>query len=455
MRLPLASRSLISQYQAIVMGHTAAITPFPWGDILVIAALIALNGVFAMSELAIVSARRPRLQAMARKGVTGANTALDLGAHPGKFLSTIQIGITLIAVGVGAFSGAAIAEPIAARLEQHGVSHSLSDTLGFAIVVTALTFVTLILGELVPKQLALRSPERIAAAMARPMLIMAQVTAPIVWALDHTSAFIFRLLGMNRESQHHVTAEELHLIFAEATKSGIIEENERAIISGVVRLADRPVREVMTPRTEVAWVDVNADTATLHTALRTMRYMRLLVVDGAIDNVVGVLVSHDVLTKMLDGGAVVIANLMRPAPIIPDQVDAMAALELLRKAEVPLALVHDEYGHFEGVVTPADLLAAMVGDHDGDLNDGDGPAITELEDGSFAIAGWAPADALAERLDLMLPDDRDYATVAGFVLAQLKRLPSVGESFNEQGFQFEVALMDGRKIEHVIARAIV
>jgi putative hemolysin len=434
------------------MGHTSAIDPFPWGYTLIIVALIVLNGVFAMSELAIVSARRPRLQAMARKGVKGARTALDLGNNPGKFLSTIQIGITLIAVGVGAFSGASIEHPVAMRLEAHGISHSLSDTLGFTIVVTVLTFVTLILGELVPKQLALRAPEPIAATMAKPMLVMARATAPLVWLLDHTSALIFRMLGMTRESEHHVTAEELHLIFAEASRSGVIEENERAIISGVVRLADRPVREVMTPRTEVAWIDLHADDATLHTAIRNMRYMRLLVVDGTIDNVVGVLVSHDVLTTLLVGGDVKIAELMRPAPIIPDQVDAMAALELLRKAAVPLALVHDEYGHFEGIVTPADLLAAMVGDHDGDPHDGDGPAVTELAEGVLAFAGWAPVDALAERLGLMLPDDRDYATVAGFVLAQLKRLPAVGDHFTEQGNRFEVTQLDGRKIEQVVAR---
>ncbi len=437
------------------MGTSSAIAAFPWGDLVIIAALIVLNGVFAMSELAIVSSRRPRLQALARRGMKGAKTALELGSNPGKFLSTIQIGITLIAVGVGAFSGSSIEHPISARLEAHGLSHGLAGTIGFAIVVTLLTFVTLILGELVPKQLALRAPEKIAAAMARPMLIMARVTAPIVWLLDHTSAAIFRMLRLKRDSPDHVTTEELHLIFAEASRSGVIDESERAIISGVVRLADRPVREVMTPRTQVAWIDLHADAQTLHAALRAMRHMRLLVVDGTVDNVVGVLVSHDVLTRMLDGGAVEIGTLMRLAPIIPDQVDAMAALEVLRKAEVPLALVHDEYGHFEGIVTPADLLAAMVGDHDGDPHDGEGPAITEQADQGLLIAGWAPADVLAERLGLILPDDRDYATVAGFVLAQLKRLPTTGDSFTEQGIAFEVVRMTGRKIDQLIARETV
>jgi len=434
------------------MGHPSTIAPFPWGDVIVIIGLILLNGVFAMSELAIVSARKPRLQAMARKGVKGARTALDLGSEPGKFLSTIQIGITLIAVGVGAFSGASIEEPVAVRLQHLGLSTSLSNTLGFAVVVSVLTFVTLIFGELVPKQLALRTPERIAATMARPMLVMARLTKPLVWLLDHTSSLIFRLIGLDRETQQHVTAEELHLIFHDAHKSGVIEENERAIISGIVRLADRPVREVMTPRTEVNWIDLNADPETLHAALLNMHYARILVAKGSIDDVIGVLQSHDVMVELLAGRAVNIAALVKSAPIIPDQVDAMDALAALRRAEVPVALVHDEYGHFEGIVTPADLLAAIAGDYVSDEHGTETPAIVEGENGCLIVAGWTPADALSERLRLMLPEDRDYATVAGFVLAMMRRIPEVGDHFTEQGHRFEVSEIDERRIEQVIVR---
>jgi len=436
------------------MGQPPAIAPFPWGDVVIIIALIALNGVFAMSELAIVSARKPRLQAMARKGARGATIALELGSNPGKFLSTVQIGITLIAVGVGAFSGASLAEPVSVRLEYLGLSHHLADWLGFALVVTVLTCVSLIIGELVPKQLALRAPEPIAAAVAQPMLVLARAMAPIVWCLDQASALIFRLLGMNRESNQHVTAEELHLIFAEASKSGVIEENERAIISGVVRLADRPVREVMTPRTEVEWIDLHADPETLHAALVATPFARMLIADGSIDNVVGVLQSHDVMIELLKGHSFDIATLMRAAPIIPDQVDAMDALAALRRSEVPVALVHDEYGHFEGIVTPADLLAAIAGDYVTDDVSGGGPAIVEEADGHLVVAGWTPADALAERLGFMLPEDRDYATVAGFVLEKLKRLPEVGDCFSEQGFHFDVTVMEERRIEQVTVRKL-
>ena len=435
------------------MDHSPAIAAFPWGDIAIIIALIVLNGIFAMSELAIVSARRARLQAMARKGIAGAKTALTLALQPGKFLSTVQIGITLIAVGVGAFSGASLEEPLAVRLQQLGVSHHLSSKLGFAIVVTVLTFVTLILGELVPKQLALRAPESIAATMAKPMLIMARVTAPIVWFLDHTSALIFKMIGLNREQHHHVTAEELHLIFAEASKSGVIEEKERAIISGVLRLADRPVREVMTPRTQLVSIDLNADAATLRATLLATHYTRLLVTRDSIDDVVGVLQSHDVMAALLAGAPLDIAKLMRAAPIVPDQVDAMDALAALRKAEVPVALVHDEYGHFEGIVTPADLLAAIAGDYNGKDIWNDVPALAEADDGSFVIAGGMPADALAERLGIILSEDRDYATVAGFMLAMMKRLPEVGDSFTEQDHLFEVSAMDERRIDQIVVRA--
>lgn len=433
------------------MAHPSDIAPFPWGDIVIVAVLILLNGAFAMSELAIVSARKARLRAMGRRGSHGAQAALLLSESPGKFLSTVQIGITLIAVGVGAFSGASLDKPVTVRLAALGVPLHTAEWLGFAIVVTLLTFVTLILGELVPKQLALRAPETIASAVARPMVQVARVTAPLVWLLDLTCAALFRLIGLRRESERHVTAEELHIIFAEARESGVIEEDERALMSGVVRLADRPVREIMTPRTEVSWIDIDAEPEAIHDALLNAKYARILVTRGSIDEVIGVLQSHDVMIELLKGAAVNIGALVREAPIIPDQIDTMDALATLLRAPVPVALVHDEYGHFEGIVTPADLLAAIVGTHATDPVGDEPPPI--VEDGDrVQFAGWAPVDALGERLGIPLPDDRDYATVAGFVLAQLKRLPEPGDCFDEKGWTFEVTQLHERRIEQVIAR---
>ena len=244
-----------------------ALLPFPWLDLLLIVALIALNGLFSMSELAIVSSREARLKAMAKNGSGGAQCALKLASEPGRFLSTVQIGITLIGILAGAYSGATLGTPVAQRLALLGLDPETAQTAGFTLVIVVTTYLSLIIGELVPKQFALRSPEVIAATVARPMTWLSRLTAPFVWLLDRTSALIFRLLGLNRESKNHVTAEELHLVVAEAQTAGVLEESERAIISGIVRLADRPVREVMTPRTEIDWIDINSGLDELKLAL--------------------------------------------------------------------------------------------------------------------------------------------------------------------------------------------
>ncbi|MEY3657446.1 MAG: hypothetical protein RL425_207 [Pseudomonadota bacterium] len=432
-----------------------SLTPFPWGDLAIILALIALNGVFAMSELAIVSARRARLDAITRKSqLKGAQTAIALASDPGRFLSTVQIGITLIGIIAGAYSGASLSGPVAERLVRLGLPSNWSDDVGFGLVIGLTTFASLIIGELVPKQFALRAPEPIAVVMAVPMVMLARITAPIVWLLDRTSALIFRLLGLKRESDSHVTAEELHLIVAEASKSGIIEESERAIISGVVRLADRPVREVMTPRTEIDWIDEKADAKAIHQAVLASPHSRLLVARGSVDEIVGVVGARDLLAAELMGKKLDLKMLMKRAPIVPDQVDAMDALEALRHADVPIALVHDEYGHFEGIVTPADLLSAIAGDFVSDQDAEDEPAIVARDDGSLLVAGWATADSLAERIGLSLGEDRDFATVAGFVLDRLKRIPDTGEHFTEQGYRFEVVDMDGRKIDKLLVQIV-
>ncbi len=435
--------------------HSAPLSPFPWLDVAIIIALIAINGVFAMSELAIVSARRPRLEAMARKGSKGARLAAELGAEPGRLLSTVQIGISLIGVVAGAFSAASLGGPTSERLAALGLNPEWAQTLGFSAVIGVTTFVSLIFGELVPKQFALRAPEPIAVAAALPMLWLARATAPLVWVLDRTSALIFRLLGMNRESESHVTAEELHLIVAEASKSGVIEESERAIISGVVRLADRPVREVMTPRTEISWIDADADTEALLAVLSIMPHSRMPVAEGSVDKIVGIVQARDIVALLVRGEAIDLRALMRTPPIVPDQVDAMDALEALRRAEVPVALVHDEYGHLEGIVTPADLLAAIAGDFASDQHEDDEPPFFEREDGSLLVSGWVAADALAERLGMTLPEDRDYATVAGLALAEMKRLPSVGDTFVRDGHRFEIVDIDGRKIDKLLVSAVV
>ncbi len=427
------------------------LTPFPWFDVVIILALVALNGVFAMSELAIVSAREARLKGMAKNGNKGARIALDLAADPGKFLSTVQIGITLIGILAGAYSGASLGGPVAERLGIFGLEGEAAENVGFAIVIVLTTYASLIIGELVPKQFALRSPEPIAAIVARPMLILSKVTAPFVWLLDKTSALIFRLIGLRRESENKVTAEELHLVVAEAQQAGVIEESERAIISGVVRLADRPTREVMTPRTNVDWIDIDATPDEIREALLETSHSRLPVAEGSVDRLVGVVQLRDIVASQIEGKTLSLRELVREAPIIPDQMDAMDALAVLRSAEVPMAFVHDEYGHFDGLLTPNDLLAALAGVFASDQDEDTDPPLVERDDGSWLISGSLSADALFDRIGLTLPEDRDYATVAGFALSVLKRLPETGETFNFGGWRFEVIDMDGRKIDKLLA----
>jgi putative hemolysin len=277
------------------------LAPIPWLDVLLILALIMLNGVLAMSELAIVSSREARLKAMAKSGSAGAKCALDLAADPGRFLSTVQSGITLISIFAGAFSGASLGEPVSQRLQAAGFPHDSAHSVGFGLVIVLTTYVSLVIGELVPKQIALRSPEPIAVLLAQPMRWLSKITAPFVWLLDRSSQSIFRLLGLDRESKNQVTAEELHLVVAEAQTAGVLEEEERAMISGIVRLADRPVREVMTPRTEIDWIDLGASPQELRQTLLETPHSRIPVADGAVENIVGVIQTRDVMAALLDG----------------------------------------------------------------------------------------------------------------------------------------------------------
>jgi len=428
-------------------------TPFPWFDVAIIILLVLINGIFAMSELAIVSARKANLHSLADQGNRGAKTALRLASDPGKFLSTVQIGITLIGIVAGAFSGASLGGPTAERLQLLGMGADLSGTVGFVLVIGLTTYASLVIGELVPKQIALRSAERIAIIMAPPMALLARVSAPLVWLLDNSSALIFRMLGMKRDETSHVTADELQMVFAEATRSGVIEEHERAVMAGVVRMADRPIREVMTPRTEVDWLDIDATTGEIHRVLIGSPHSRFPVAEDSVDDICGVVQARDIVAAQLGGERLDLRKLMRPLEKVPDQLDALDALDILREAEVPKVLVHDEYGHFEGIVTPNDLLSSIAGEFVSDRDERTQRSLIERADGSYLVSGAMAIDALAERLGIRLSEDRDYATVAGHALSQLRHLPEEGETFEDQDWIFEIVDMDGRKIDKLIVRA--
>ncbi|PEQ12058.1 DNA-binding protein [Novosphingobium sp. PC22D] len=425
-------------------------TPFPWTDLLIIIGLILLNGLFAMSELAIVSARTAKLRMSAGKGSGAAKAALALAADPGKFLSTVQIGITLVGIIAGAYSGASLGGPVGDRLARVGMPADIADEVGFVLVIVATTYGNLVIGELVPKQVALRAAEPIAILMARPMVWLSKVMAPFVWLLDRSSNLLLTLLRVRRGGEERLTAEELQMIFAEAMRSGVIEEEERAMMSGVLKLAERPVRELMTPRTEIDWIDISASDEDLREMVLSTPHSLLPVADGSVDKIVGVLKVRDVLSALIDGRSVAIPALVKKAEVIPDQLDAIDALRKLQVAEVTMAMVHDEYGHLDGVVTPTDVLTAIAGTFVSHQDEGDDPLVIEREDGTLLVSGAMPVDSLGERLGLELPEDREFATAAGYVLAVMKKVPREGEHFTDQRWRFEVIDMDGLRIDKLL-----
>lgn len=428
--------------------------PFPWGDVAIIVGLVLLNGFFAMSELAIVQARRPRLQAMARNGRAGAQLAIDLADNAARFLSSVQIGITLVGILAGAYSGSSLGGPVGDRLAAAGMEPELAQSAGFALVIAVTTYLSLVIGELIPKQLALRSAEPIAAMVSRPMVLVARIGSPLVWLLERSSALILALLRIRPKEDDSVTTEEVQIIVQEATTSGAIEETDRALISGVLRLAERTVRGVMTPRTAVDWLDVNASEAELRARLIATPHTRLPVAQGSVDRIVGVVQARDLLAAALTGAPLTLMPHMKRARVIPDVTDASDALAAIQGADVPMALVHDEYGHFEGIVTPADLLAAIAGAFRSDVDGGDDPEAVLREDGSWLLSGSMKADEMADLLNINLPDGRDYQTAAGFVLAALRHLPATGESFSFAKWRFEVVDLDGRKIDKLLAAPV-
>lgn len=420
-------------------------------EIAIVVVLICVNGLLAMSELAVVSARPARLKAMIDRGVKGAGHALELGANPGRFLSTVQIGITLVGVLSGAFSGATLGQRLSDALIASGMSSGLANPLGVGAVVAVITYGSLIIGELVPKQIALRDPERIAVMVAPAMIILSKVALPLVFLLDVSGRGVLWLLGQSGESEEKVTDEEIKMLVAEAEHHGTIESDERRMIAGVMRLGDRAVRGVMTPRTEIDWLNLEWDEPTARKMLIETQHSRLPVGEGAVDNMVGVVKTRDLLAALLSGQTYEPRKHMRHAPIVHDQADALDVLTTLKESEVPVALVHDEYGHFEGIVTPADILEAITGVFRSDLDEEDEPPAVRREDGSWLLAGYMQADEMAEQIGIDLPENRDYETVAGYILSHLHRLPATGECVDADGWRFEVVDLDGRRIDKVIA----
>jgi putative hemolysin len=420
-------------------------------EILAILLLLLLNGAFAMSELAIVSARKPRLLAMARRGHRGAEAAVGLAEDPQRFLPTVQVGITLVGVLAGAFGGAAIAQRLAPSLGALPGLARYGEELALVLVVLAITYLSLIIGELVPKQLALRHPERIAALAARPMLAIARATAPLVWLLGRSSALVLRAFGPAPPPEAGVTEEEVKAVVAEGEVAGALEAEERQMIERVLRLADRPLRALMTPRTEIAWLDRHAAPADIAAAIRAASVTRFVVAEGRVDNVVGLVAAKDLLDQMLAGAPFDLQRALRQPLVMPDNLAALDALDKLRSDPLGLAFVMDEYGVFEGVVTASDLLEAIVGELGPAPEEAAGRAITRA-DGSLLLDGLMASDEVRQRLGLPeLPAAGSYHTVAGLMLALLQRVPREGDRIVWAGWRFEIIDMDGRRVDKVLA----
>ena len=390
---------------------------------------------------------------MADAGRAGAATALKLAEEPGRFLSTVQIGITLVGVLAGAFSGAALGAMLTQILLDQGMPERAAEPLGYGLVIGSITYLSVVVGELVPKHLALKNAEGIACAVAPLMALISRIAAPVVWLLDASTKLIFRLFGQSTEAESAVTEEEIKTIMAEAETAGVIETDERKMIAGVMRLGDRAVRGVMTPRTDVDWIDLDDDEFDIRELLINTAHSRLPVAEGHPDNMLGVIQARELLAASLRNEPLDIRAHIRKAPIIPDTLDALDALEVLRQAEVPMALVHDEFGHFEGVVMPADILDAIAGAFRSNEDEAE-PEAVQREDGSWLLAGWMPADEMAELLRISLPEPRHFETVAGLVINQLQRLPETGEAAETLGWRFEGVDMDGRRIDKVLASRI-
>jgi putative hemolysin len=421
----------------------------PLLEIAVVLALVLLNGFFAMSEIAVVSARPARLEALARKG-RGARLALGLARDPGRMLSTVQIGITLIGIVAGAFGGARLAEPLAAGIGRVPALAPFSAEIAYTLVVAAITYLSLIIGELVPKHLALRGPERVAALVAPTIELIARISTPAVWLLETSSRFVLRLLGSEVQPAETVTEEEVRTLIAEGTRAGVFHRHEQEMIERVLRLADRPVRAIMTPRVELVWLDVEAGPDEIARIIRESGHSRFVVGKGSLDEVLGVVHVRGLLDVCLAGRALDLRAAVRPMPVVPDTMRVSRALEALRQARVSMALVVDEYGEVEGVVTAEDVLEALVGDMPEHRLDEEG-AIVRRGDGSMLMDGMLAIDEVKLALGLdSVPEEETYHTLAGFVLAQLGRVPTEGESVAYGGWRFEVVDMDGRRIDKVL-----
>lgn len=424
-------------------------------ELIILTLLILLNGLFALAELAIISARRERLQTMVDGGHGGAAVALRMSHAPTDLLSTVQVGITLIGILAGAFGGATLTAELAGWLAFAPVIGPYSQAVALIIVVGLITFFSVVIGELVPKRLALRNPERIAASVAKPMYALSRLARPVVRLLTLATELVLRLLGVRGESgAATVSEEEIRMLLEQGAQAGVFEEAERVMVDSIFRFGDRQLRSLMTPRTEIVWLDVDDSEARIRETVTGSRHSYFPVCDGSIDRVLGTVHAKDLLATNWAGGPPELRALLRPPLFLPETMLAMRALERFKQTGIQIALLVDEFGGIDGLVTLIDMMEAIVGDIP-TLDEIAEPPIVTREDGSFLVEGYLDVDDLKALLALdELPGEGAFHTLGGFAVMRLGRLPRVGDAFEWGGYRFEVVDMDGNRIDKMlIARA--
>jgi putative hemolysin len=419
---------------------------------LVVVLLIFVNGIFALSEIAVVSARKTRLQQWADEGNARARAALELANNPNQFLATIQIGITLVGILAGAFGGATIATELAVILSDITWLAPYGHPLSLTLVVLVITYLSLIVGELVPKRLALNNPERMAMAIAAPMQGLSRVAYPAVHLLGLSTEFLLRALGMKPSAEPPVTEEEIRALIEQGTQAGMFEEAEQEMVERVFRLGDRRVSAVMTPRTEIVWLDREASALEIRRTITESAHSRFLVADGSLDNVLGVVHAKELLAHILGEQVVNLEATLQQPLYVPESMRALKVLELFKQSGTHIALVIDEYGGIQGLVTPSDILEAIVGDLP-EAGEQVEPLAVQRPDGSWLLDGMLPVDEFKDLFDLgELPgeDQGIYQTLAGFVIMQLGRIPAATDYFIWEGLKIEVVDMDGNRVDKVL-----
>jgi putative hemolysin len=419
-------------------------------EILIVVLLLLLNGLFVMSEMAVVSARKARLQQQANEGNKRAETALSLAQNPTAFLSTIQIGISLISVLMGAIGGSVFAAPLASLLKGWPALAPYADSLAFVIIVVLIAILFLLVGELIPKRLALHSPERIAAALSGPMVFLSRVFTPAVWLLEKATEFALELMGIKPSEEPPVTEEEIQLLIDQGTEAGVIEEAEQDMVEGVFSLSDSRVYSIMTPRTEITWLDINDTPDEIRNKIIESPYSRFPVCQDSLDVILGIVKARDLLAPpSLSSEDFKLKDKLRPAFYIPETMYASRALEIFKEKNAEIMLVIDEFGSLQGLLTLNDIIEEIVGDIEIE------PQATQRQDGSWLLDGLLPVDDFKEIFKVeKLPHESEYESLSGFVMMSLGRVPQAADHFEWNGLRFEVMDMDGRRVDKVLVTTL-